>query len=125
PATDAANNEDPSAQAELLPFTAHEYITSQSQHIPFAFPDYVQLVDWTGRAVRDDKRGAIDMDLPPILQRLGMTPRGWLTACCHIENRFGRAIGSPTKIATFCERIGQRWIQGIRQCRRLYSLEAT
>ena len=31
--------------------------------IPFAYEDYLQLVDWTGRIVRDDKRGSINKDL--------------------------------------------------------------
>jgi len=43
--------------------------------IAFTLPDYLQLVDWTGRAVRDDKRGAIPVHIQPIFQRLG---RYWL-----------------------------------------------
>ena len=31
--------------------------------------DYIELVDWTGRIIRDDKRGAINETAPPILQR--------------------------------------------------------
>src|SRR5690606_23297482 len=38
--------------------------------IPFSMIDYAALVDWTGRVRREDKRGAIDNSLPPILKRL-------------------------------------------------------
>jgi len=34
--------------------------------ILFSFEDYLQLVDYTGRCVREDKRGAISVALPPI-----------------------------------------------------------
>ena len=33
---------------------------------------YLQLLDWTGRQLRSDKRGAIPRHLAPILQRLGI-----------------------------------------------------
>src|SRR5690606_21023107 len=38
--------------------------------IPYTLRDYVALVDWSGRLIREDKRGAIDSGLPPILKRL-------------------------------------------------------
>jgi len=34
--------------------------------LPFEFADYLELVDWTGRAVHPEKRGAIPEGLPPI-----------------------------------------------------------
>jgi hypothetical protein len=42
--------------------------------LPVSFPDYLQLVDWSGRAVRFDKRGAIDSQQPPILERMNIDP---------------------------------------------------
>jgi len=42
--------------AELLPFVGGEHIDAP-KGIAFTLPDYLELVDWTGRAVRDDKRG--------------------------------------------------------------------
>ena len=36
--------------------------------LAFDLSDYIELVDWTGRIIRKDKRGAIADDLPPILQ---------------------------------------------------------
>lgn len=38
--------------------------------LPFHIKDYLDLVDWTGRIIRGDKRGAIDEALPPIMERL-------------------------------------------------------
>ena len=49
-----------------------------SEGIPFTRQDYFELVDWTGCTLREDKRGAIDSQLPPILQRLGIQPENWI-----------------------------------------------
>jgi len=60
--------------------------------LPFHLADY-QLVNWTGRAVRDDKRGAIAEDLPPILERIGITPAAWLQLAEDFETHFSHWIG--------------------------------
>ena len=112
-------------KADLLPFVGQVSVASQAPCIPFELLDYIQLVDCTGRAVREDKCGAIDSRLPDILARLGIASQVWLATCCHVEERFGRAIGSVANINRLCERIGQRWVRGISHCRRLYSLSAT
>ncbi len=55
----------------LLPFKEAESLRAPD-HLPFSFTDYLQLVDWSGRAMRKDKRGHIPANLPPILTRLGV-----------------------------------------------------
>ncbi len=45
------------------------------QGLPFHLNDYLELVDWSGRILRDDKKGAIADNLPGILQRLDMDPK--------------------------------------------------
>lgn len=47
--------------------------------LPFRLGYYLELVDWTGRQFREDKRGAIAQNLPPILDRLGIEPKHWLS----------------------------------------------
>jgi len=71
--------------ADLLPFVGGEHIDT-AKGIRFTLPEYLQLVDWTGRAVRDDKRGAIPATMQPIFQRLGLNHEEWL----EIVQNFGR-----------------------------------
>jgi hypothetical protein len=48
-------------------------VTSREQiGILFSLEDYLQLVDTTGQMIRTDKRGAIPINLPPILERLSI-----------------------------------------------------
>ena len=52
-------------------------VNQSQQGIFFAFEDYLELVDWTGRIMRNDKRGYIDNALPPILHRLQLSLEQW------------------------------------------------
>jgi hypothetical protein len=60
----------------------------------FAYQDYLELVDWSGRIVRDDKRDFIDYELPPILSRLHIAPERWRSNVTQFEfihaRRFNR-----------------------------------
>ncbi len=77
----------------LLPFDNATTDTPQAG-IPCAFESYIALVDWTGRAIREDKRGSIDHNLSPILERLGLSAEQWLINTTRFEaihrRRFNR-----------------------------------
>jgi REP element-mobilizing transposase RayT len=88
--------------------------------IPFSYHDYLQLVDWTGRSIRGDKRGAIDNSLPPILQRLNIDQDAWVEAMRPKGNVFGRAMGKLNHLKIHARALGQAWIKGLRQAERMY-----
>jgi len=88
--------------------------------LPFHLADYLELLNWTGRAVRDDKRGAIVEDLPPNLERISFTRAAWLELAKDFETTFCTWIGQAEHVERVCERGGQRWVRGIRACRRLF-----
>jgi REP element-mobilizing transposase RayT len=77
----------------LLPFEGR--LTNERQRgIWFGFREYLALVDWTGRIIRDDKRGHIDSALSPILERLQITADQWRMNATQFEalhpKRFNR-----------------------------------
>ncbi len=76
------------------------------------FRDYLQLLDWTGRRRRADKRGAIEQGLPSIFTRLQIDPEGWLRTMRTGGNFYGRAIGRFERLQSHAQRLGQRWIRG-------------
>jgi hypothetical protein len=79
----------------LLHFEEGQVKYAQSG-ILFAFQDYLELVDWTGRIIRSDKRGFIDDELPPILRRLQLSAKQWHLNTTRFEaihaRRFNRII---------------------------------
>jgi len=107
----------PSPRPNLKPFRS----TGQNPEntIPFTLQDYLELVDWTGRSVRADKRGSIVSELPSILVRLAINPDEWLKTM-RWDNRFYRAVGNLAAMRTYAESQGKRWLQGLFSSARLY-----
>ena len=62
--------------------------------IPLSWPDYLHLIDWTGRAIRDDKRGHIDQAMPPILHRLNIDVGEWLKQHHQLESYYPFSWGT-------------------------------
>lgn len=56
--------------------------------ILFAFEDYLQLVDITGRSIRADKKHVIPKHLPPILQRIEIDYETWLLNVTQFESTY-------------------------------------
>lgn len=83
---------------------------SRKGFLSISLTRYLELLDWTGRQLRSDKRGSIPSSLAPILQRLGIESQGW----CDLVGRFGRlfkrASGRPNAIQVEAERRGQRYM---------------
>ena len=67
---------------------------SDAVGIPFGLADYLELVDWTGRILRDDKRGHINNTLPPILERLSFNENAWKVLTTNFEQQFKQWVGS-------------------------------
>ncbi len=55
--------------------------------LPISLVKYLQIVDWAGRQVRPDKRGAIPEDAPPILARLGIDSEAFLQSILGLSER--------------------------------------
>jgi REP element-mobilizing transposase RayT len=88
--------------------------------LPLRESDYFALVDWTGRAIRDDKRGAIPSSVQPILQQLGVHQEGWVNNTRHFGNRFHRALGRINQIRRLARQSGQQWVTGLTQASAFY-----
>ena len=70
--------------------------------IPFKLIDYLELVDWTGRIIREDKRGAIQSDLPSILKRIEIDTVAWATLTTEFETQFNNWVGSEHIVRQVC-----------------------
>jgi hypothetical protein len=54
--------------------------------IAFSLIDYCELVDCTGRCIREDKAGYIEQHHSPILARLGLDSEQWLLSLPSSKN---------------------------------------
>ncbi|MBO2622483.1 transposase, partial [Shewanella algae] len=71
--------------AKLLPFIGNE-CDNQRSGIAFGLKDYLELVDDTGRCIRDDKRGSISEKSTKLLTRLNIPHENWL----KLTTEFGK-----------------------------------
>lgn len=106
----------PSAETAptLIPLVDAEHIESDDDATVsrIRLMDYLELVDATGRALRADKRGAINGAAAGILARLGIDERAWLKHMAPRKQRTPLAIGPLARVRAFAEATGRRWIAG-------------
>lgn len=78
----------------------------------FRLMDYLELVDSTGRAMRQDKRGAISERAAGILDRLGIDERAWLRHMQPRKQRLPVAVGSLERLKAYAASTGRKWVAG-------------
>jgi hypothetical protein len=82
--------------------------------------EYFDLVDKSGRMTRSDKRGAIDADLMPILQRIGANPNSWADTVSRFGSKFHLAAGRLSNMRHYANRLGRRWLRGVEAARTTF-----
>lgn len=86
------------------------------QGLPFHFQDYLELVDITGRAIRENKRGYIAGNIPPILDRLDINAQEWLVLTTQFESKFKSLVGCKAKLLNATSKLGLRRRPAYHNC---------
>lgn len=102
----------------LLPF--EDQPESNENPLPYNLCHYVELVDWTGRAVHQNKRSSIPEELAPILDQLGFDENAWLEGIKLFGKPMYQAIGSANQIRQMAQANHQSWYQGITACQVVF-----
>lgn len=108
--------------ALLLPFDPTE---SFHASIPFAFDDYLELVDTVGRAIHPGKRGSIPTTTPVILKRLGINLSSFIEHSDQFLKRFGNHVGTPAKLIDLAAARNVRYLRGSTKSRALFAGDVT
>ena len=87
--------------------------------IPYSLKDYCELVDTTGRCIRDDKAGHIDNTQSPILERLGLDSAQWLTLTTEFEKHFCYAAGAEQMMNAFKRHTHHQRLRGMTKAKAL------
>lgn len=85
--------------------------------LPLTYGEYVELVDWTGRLIRSDKRGHIPARLPTCLERIHVGEKQWIREIRHYGKWYYRAVGSIGALERYCAHLKQRWLKGMSHSR--------
>jgi REP element-mobilizing transposase RayT len=87
--------------------------------IAYSLIDYCELVDSTGRCIREDKAGYIEHHHSPILERLGLDTEQWLTLTTEFEQHFSTAVGSEHMLQQFKHHTLHKRARGMAKARAL------
>lgn len=83
--------------------------------------EYLQLLDWTARQVRSDKRGTTPQEFAPLFDRLGISAEIW----CRLVKDFGKLFsvvaGQPARIDEHRSKNSSRRYRSRAQTRELLS----
>ena len=89
----------------LLPFVGNPRQTIP-KGLPFELKDYLELIEMTGRCIRENKSGYIEQNQPALLSRLNINPENWLTLTKDFRRLFHGAVGHSDALADYCEHKG-------------------
>ena len=76
--------------------------------------NYLNLVDWTGRAMKSDKLGAIPKDFGCIVERMELDTENWVESVQRYGGLFYRIAGRADRLASAARKAGQRWMRAVR-----------
>jgi REP element-mobilizing transposase RayT len=106
-----SSNKVTETKINLLPFVR---ISEEEERkgIQFDEKDYYRLLDWAGRAIRDDKKGSIPEDLAPIIERLQLKPNQWLKSVKYYNRDYFKAVGAIDRMKDYAKAMKRCWLQG-------------
>ncbi|QHJ12659.1 hypothetical protein FX988_02917 [Paraglaciecola mesophila] len=102
----------------LMPF-AGNLKENMPKGIAYSLKDYCELIDTTGRCIRDDKAGYIDNTQSPILERLGLDSAQWLALTTEFEKHFCYAAGGEQMMNAFKRHTHHQRIRGMGKAKAL------
>ncbi|WP_311568493.1 transposase [Photobacterium arenosum] len=95
----------------LFPFAGNPR-SNMPEGLPFHLFDYIELVEWTGRQIREGKHHHIHSTQHPILERLGFNTASWLNICTKIAT--GPLIGTTSSIQAVLPKLNRQRRTGVQ-----------
>jgi len=88
--------------------------------LPFELKSYLDLVEITGRIMREDKRGHIINSCLPLLERLNISPENWLQLTTQFTRVFHGAVGRASSHESYCENLNRKRRTNMSNCEKLF-----
>lgn len=87
---------------------------SPSRPIKLSARQYFNLLDWTGRTIRADKRGFIAPDIPSAVGILRQDAKQWSREIKHYGKWYYRAVGACDALERYSKHLGVQWLKGAK-----------
>ncbi len=83
-----------------------------NEGLPYGARDYLEFVDWAGRAIQNDKKGHIPLDTPRIFHRLVMDKRVVVDYVLRKQDLPIRAMGPWSRLRIMAKSVGMKFMHG-------------
>lgn len=84
---------------------------AEDETIPMTTMQYIELLEWTGRQARSDKKGRITGPPTALLSSLRLDADEWLESVKQFGS-LGGFVGHPSRLRERANLLGQRWVKG-------------
>ena len=107
------NHRRQTAPSALVPFATQLTDSCTSVQLAPTLEAYVELLEWTGRAVAKGKSGKIVGPAPRLLVDQGVSAERWVSALA--EHKVGSVafLGSVESVQALTIKRGKRWLRGL------------
>ena len=68
-----------------------------------------ELVEWTGRCIREDKKGAIPAHIKPLFERFNINEDDWLDVIKDFNRHYISAAGNDKQLASWAAATQKKW----------------
>ena len=82
--------------------------------------NYLELLDCTGRILRNDKKGYINSSTAKILTRLNLNETQWLEMTSNFEGCFSAFVGNEKSLRMACDLFKYQRPPGLSVCKKMF-----
>jgi hypothetical protein len=115
------NNTTPKPSVPLMPLLQDSH-QAHPNSFAFSLKDYLELVDWAGRAIVPNKRGYIEEVEIAILKRLNINTDGFIELMQKKDDLSQLSVmGSTAALSHYVERLVRKFVRGLSINQRLFT----
>ena len=96
------------SSTDLIPFGKGD------NDLPYYLSSYIDLVDETGRVIRDGKKGYISHKLGSALTKLELNPDTWIDELKGFKSVGYSAVGTVSQLKEYSHKTKRKWTLGLR-----------
>jgi hypothetical protein len=89
--------------------------------LPVSLDDYVRLLRWTAKQLKNGQRATIPADLVAVLDHFEVQQDQWLETVEKYDSLFGHAVGRADSLTAVAERMELQHLKGVAACRTAFA----